>query len=76
MGLLVEIKFVFWFITVLTLHRIPDLVFEVTAFTCALVKTYQHVKEISPASKLGLRKPLGQRLLEAMFRDSLLYFIW
>jgi len=51
---------------------IPDVVFETTAFACASRKTYEHVKEMR---RLSCRKPLGQRLVEAMYQDSLLYFI-
>jgi hypothetical protein len=70
--------------------RVPDLTFEVVAFGFALYKTYQHVREMSSSplqalsagtgsdgnERVGSRKPLGQRLIEGMFADSLLYFGW
>jgi hypothetical protein len=66
--------------------RIPNLIFEFIAFTLALFKTVQHVTEMyrPPTSPTGDEiskkrsglKPLGQRLIEGMFADSLLYFSW
>jgi len=59
---------------------LPNVFFESTAFTCALWRTYRQIKEFKDIRRSAenveneLGKSLGQRLIEAMFRDSLLYF--
>lgn len=62
------------------LSSIPDLTFEACAFSCALLQTYRHIKEIQKDDGTiggnSSTKSFGQQLVEIMFQDSLLYFIW
>jgi len=61
---------------------IPSVFFESIAFACALWQTYRHIREFKCTRQLTgnaedeTYKSLGQQMIEAMFRDSLLYFFF
>lgn len=60
---------------------LPSVFFESFTFSCALWRTYWQIREFNDLKRRStengesaLGKSLGQRLIEAMFRDFLLYF--
>jgi len=67
---------IFWMI------YLPSLFFESFTFSCALWQTYRQIREFKGLKGRSAEngedgssgKTLGHQLIEAMFRDSLLYF--
>jgi hypothetical protein len=64
---------------------VPDIIFEISASVCAFWKTWRHFLEMRPQTQgfddemavtVISRKTVALWLIQVMFQDSLLYFIW